>query len=63
MATKGKLWGRAWTGLRRWLNAEDVESERRELVAGLRLFWVTIAGLPLLLGSIIGAIGDLAGWW
>ena len=52
-----------WAGVRRWLNAEDVEPERRSLAAGLRLFWLTIAGLPVLAGTIIGVIGDVAGWW
>jgi hypothetical protein len=33
------------------------------MVSTLRLFWLTIAGLPLLLGSIIGGIGQAAGWW
>jgi hypothetical protein len=59
MATARKL----WAGLRRWFNGEDVDPKRRSLVAGGRQLWVAMVGIPVLGGSIIGIIGDAAGWW
>ena len=52
-----------WAGLRRWFYAEDVEPKRREAIAMMRMLWVSVVGLPVLLGSVIGIIGDAAGWW
>jgi hypothetical protein len=52
-----------WAGLLRWFYAEDVEPKRREMIAVMRMTWVGVVGLPVLLGSIIGIIGQAFGWW
>jgi hypothetical protein len=54
---------RLWNGFVRWFNADDVEPKRRDAIQLMRGLWVGVFGLPVLLGSIIGVIGQAAGWW